>query len=169
MGSVATKKAKQNKKFINQKPTPLLVGFKESLPLSCFFTLLLSPLSLLSLFCLLRAPSAFGLWAMDTEFQMRICPPQPMHRLDRVIFPLESFHITPLLTKQCKVLIISYKNQPSPLLISPHLAFPVSAPPIRPHTPSTLHSEHLPAGQGLLAHLCILTPSMVPSIEQAPN
>lgn len=40
----------------------------------------------------------------------------------------------------------------------------VSAPPLRPHTQSTLDSKHFLAGQGL-AYLCILTFSKVPSTE----
>lgn len=110
-----------------------------------FLPLLLSPLSL---FFLLRPSSAFGPLATDTEFQMRISPPQSMHRLE-VPFPsLEPFNSTPLLTEH-RVLITSCKSQLSPSLILPHFAFPsVSAPPIRPHSWNPLDSEHLLVRQG---------------------
>lgn len=135
----------------------------ESFPLSCFIFLLVNLLPLLSLFDFLRVPSAFGLLAADTEFQMRISPPQLTDWT--VPFPsLEPVDFAPLFTGQCKVLIISYQDQQSPLLTSPHLAFRIFAFSIRPHIRSPLDRKHLPAGQGL-AHLCILTSSKRPRTE----
>lgn len=64
-------------KLLSQKSNYPYWGAKQiQIKFLCLAFLLL--LNALSLFFLLRPPSAFGLLAIDTEFQMRMSPPCPM-------------------------------------------------------------------------------------------
>lgn len=160
LGPVAIKKKKKEKgsktrNLIHTLTEVQKPRFRKSFSLSCFLFLLLNPLSL---FFLLRPPTAFVLLAMDTEFQMRISPPQLMHRLARAISLFRSFqhhpivHWTPSPDNQLQEMVTQ---------LAPILPSNLSAPPIRPHALSPTNSEHLPARQGL-AHHCVPTSAMVP-------